>query len=375
MIKKECVYFHYANTVNSPFMYKKLGLNIPTSIFYISDKTGEYFYVPFFEYDYLKKYSKHPGLKNINELKRFKNNYFEAMVDFLKEKGKTIIVPALFPAWLLVKMLKMGIKVKVEDFYFFQPLLHKSEEEIKMIRKTAKGVRDCFNYIENVLAETISKNNFIYYKGKKLSAKSLSGIINSFLLSRNIKCEFSTVACGEYAYYSHCQIDHFLEPKKTIIIDLGAKDANNGYYVDVSRTYCLGKPGCEKFIDLYDCIKKAKSKLEEKAFPGKLISMAYGETASIMSEQGIKITTKGPLVNDNAIPICHHSLGHGIGREIHQLPIINENATISFEKNMVLAFEPGAYIKGCGGIRIEDTYLITENGAENLTRGKYNFLI
>lgn len=375
MIKKECVYFHYASTINSSFMYKKLGLNIPTNIFYIGDETGEYFYVPVFEYDYLKKYSRHPGIRNINELKGFENNYFNAVTDFLKQKKKTIIVPAFFPAWLLEKMLKRGINVEVKDFYFFQPLLNKSAKEIEMIRKTAKGVRDCFDYIENVLAETTSQNNFIYYKGKKLSSKLLSNMIGLFLLSRNIKCEILIVAYGKYAYYPHCQINHFLEPKKTIIVDLGAMDTDNGYYVDVSRTYCIGKPESEKFIDLYNCVKKAKSKLKEKAFPGKLISTAYSEAVSVMSEQGIKIARNSLPFKDDTISICHHSLGHGVGRELHQLPIIDENAVVGFEKNMVLAFELGAYMKGYGGVRIEDTYLITENGVENLTRGKYNFLI
>ena len=374
-IKKEHVYFHYANTMDSPFMYKKLGLNIPTNIFYIDDEMGEYFYIPEFEYNYFKKYSKHVGIKNINELNRVENNYFEAIFDFLKRKKKIIIVPAFFPAWLLAKMLKYGLEVKVADYYFFQSLLYKNKEEIKIIRRTAKGVRDCFNYIEKVLAGTTIRNNFIYYESKKLSSKSLSNLIELFLLNKNLRSVFSIIACGEYAYYPHCQVDHFLKPKKTIIIDLGVKDVDNGYCVDVSRTYCLGKPEYMKFIDLYNCVKKAKFELEKMAFPGKLISTAYNKAIRVMSKQGIKIARNSSPNNVVGIPICHHSLGHGIGRELHQLPIINENATVNFEKNMVLAFEPGAYIRGRGGIRIEDTYLITENGAENLTYGKYKLLI
>lgn len=373
MKKEECVYFHYASTASSPFLYKKLGLDIPTNIFYIEDKE-DCFYVPVFEYDYLKKYSKHFCIKNINELRGAKNNYFDAVLDFLKEKRKTIIVPAQFPSWLLMKMLKKGIDVEVKDFHFFQPLLNKNAEEIRMIRKTAKVVQDCFNYIEVILREAVCKKNFLYYKEKKLSSKSLSDMIGQFLLNKNVKSESSVVVCGEYAYYPHSQVNHFLKSQKTIIIDLGVRDIDNGYYVDVSRTYCKGKPEYEKFIDLYDCVKKAKFKLEESALPGKSISMAYNIVAREMSKQGVKIVKREPLVN-NTSPICHHSLGHGVGRDLHQLPVIDENARVVFEKNMVLAFEPGAYIYGYGGVRIEDTYLITEDGAENLTGGECNFLI
>lgn len=375
MKKEDCVYFHYANSLSSSFMYKKLGCSVPTDIFYIADKTGEYFYVPVFEYGYLKKYSKQVGIKNINELPGFESNHFNAVIDFLKEKRKTIKVPAFFPAWLLVKMLKSGIDVKVEDFYFFQPLLHKNAEEINMIRKTANGVKDCFNDIENIFSTTTNKNNFIYYKNKKLSTKLLSGMIEAFLIERNIKCEFTIVACGKYSYYPHCQINHFLKPNKPIIVDLGAKDIDNGYYVDVSRTYCIGKPEYDKFISLYDCIKKIKLRLEKNAYPGKLIAAAYNKAASLMFEQGIKITRNNLSASGDNNFICHHSLGHGVGRDLHQLPIIDANATVNFEKNMILAIEPGAYIEGRGGVRIEDTYLITEKGAENLTNGKYKFLI
>ena len=323
----------------------------------------------------LKKYSKYTNIKNIDELKDFEGNYFNAIISLLKKAEAIIIVPALFPSWLLMKMIKSGLDVQVKDYYFFQQLLHKSVEEIKMIKKTAKGVRDCFDYIENILANSISQNNFIYYKKQKLSSKILSALIDEFFLSKDIKCEFSIVACGKYAYYPHSQINHFLKPGKTIIIDLAARNTDNGYYIDVSRTYCVGKLEYQKFIDLYNCIKKAKLKLEENACHGKLISIAYNEAVNVMSEQGIRVVKRNSLVKDATTPICYHSLGHGVDRKLHQLPVISKNATVNFEENMVVTIEPGAYIKGCGGVRIEDTYLITKHGAENLTGGKYNFLI
>jgi len=369
------IYFHYANTKDSSFIYKKLGFQIPTNIFYINDGGKEYFYVPVFEYEYLKKYSKNINIRNINELEGFNESYFDAIINFLKEKRKTIIVPALFPAWLLMKIRKSDINIEIEDYYFFQTLLFKNSREIRMIKKTANIARDCLNYIENILTKTTIKNNLIYYKRKKLSSKLLSDMIVLFLINRDMVCEFPTIACGKYSYYPHCQINHILEPETPIVVDLIIKDRNNGYYVDVSRTYCIGKPRYNKFINLYNSIKKIKSELEKNAYPGKLISSTYHKIATLMSNQDIKIDKTSSLIKSNDNLICYHSLGHGIGLDFHQLPIIDGNAKVSFEEKMVLAFEPGVYIKKYGGIRIEDTYLITKKGAENLTRGKYNFII
>lgn len=373
--KENLIYFHYARPMDSPFIYKKIGLNIPTGVFYVADGASECFFVPALEYDYLKKYSKHKIIKNIKDISGSENNYFNAVIDFLKEKRGKIVVPALFPAWLFEKMIKNGIDVTVKESYFFQSVLHKDAEEIKTIRAVADGVKKCFKYVKNILSETEIRNNFIYYKGKRLSSSKLAEVIRLFLLERGIECNSPVIACGEYAYYPHCQVNHFFQVKEPIIIDLVARSLESGYCVDVSRTFCIGSPKFIKFLELYDCIIRAKSELEQNALPGKLISSAHNSSVKIMSACGIKMARGGVAAGYNSAPICYHSLGHGIGREVHQLPIIDERADVVFEKGMVLAFEPGAYVKGRGGVRVEDTYLITEKGAENLTSGSYNFLI
>jgi|GEM_PF-2743686 len=373
--KKEDIYFHYANSIDSPFIFKKLGLNIPSDIFYLKDEKGEYFYVPTFEYDYLKKYSKFKRIRDLSELPGFEKNYFEAIINFLKIKNRPVKVPALFPAWLFLKMQVIGIDIRVEDFYFFKTVLYKNQEEIKMIKKTARGVKDCFKMIESVFNKSIIKNNKIYYQNKSLSSWSLSSLINEFLLVKNIKAEFVVVASGKYSYFSHCQIKHLLRLGEPIIIDLGACDIENGYYVDVSRTYCVGQPHDLRLINLYNTVKNAKKKLENNAQAGKLISSAYQVAVDFMTKQGVIMTRLKPEFNSDNNFICNHSLGHGVGRDLHQLPVINGNASVNFEKNMVLAMEPGGYNIKTGGIRLEDTYLITDKGAQNLTKGKYNFLI
>lgn len=70
-----------------------------------------------------------------------------------------------------------------------------------------------------------------------------------------------------------------------------------------------------------------------------------------------------------------HSLGHGVGLDIHEYPFINSKSDCILKENMVVTVEPGIYIPGKFGVRIEDTVLIKKNGYENLTKSDKNFVI
>lgn len=373
--KTENIYFHYASPVNSAFIFKKLGINTPTDLFYIKDNDSEYFYVPTFEYDYLKQYSHEVEIRDLSELEGFVNNYFEAIINYLKTKKRPVKIPAIFPAWLFSKMQGMGINIAIDDFYFLKTVLYKNQEEVKMIKKTARGVKACFKMLEFIFSKSKVISNKLNYNGSNLSSKSVSALIDKFLLEKNIKADFTVVASGRYSFFSHYQLKHYLRSGEPIIIDIAAHDIDNGYYVDVSRTYCIGQPNDLRMINFYRTVKNSKKILEDNARPGKLISSAYQLSVDYMAKHEVTMTRLKLKSSTNDNFICNHSLGHGVGRDLHQLPVINSNAVVNFEKNMVLAMEPGAYNSKTGGIRLEDTYLITDNGPQNLTKSKYNFII
>ena len=70
-----------------------------------------------------------------------------------------------------------------------------------------------------------------------------------------------------------------------------------------------------------------------------------------------------------------HALGHGVGMEVHELPFLSSKKDNLLKENMVIAVEPGIYIPGKFGVRIEDTILITKNGCINLNGSEKNYII
>ena len=130
------------------------------------------------------------------------------------------------------------------------------------------------------------------------------------------------------------------------VVDFGV--TFKGYCSDVTRTFYVGKPSnVEKKIyhDLFDAQIRAISLVK----PGVLIN-----DVSVESE---KIT--GTLI---------HSLGHGLGIEVHEKPFVSKEAKICFREGMIVTIEPGVYVSGKYGLRIEDDVLVTASGAEVLSK-------
>ncbi len=160
------------------------------------------------------------------------------------------------------------------------------------------------------------------------------------------------VASGPHAARPHhSPTDRVLEPGEPIIIDMGARV--KGYNGDMTRTIWLGEPS-SKLKDVYnavfdaleaalDGIKAGISGKEADGFARKVISDAgYGEYFT-------------------------HSLGHGLGVRVHEAPSASMSSTSVLRAGEVLTVEPGIYISGWGGVRLEDVVLIQENKSRNMS--------
>lgn len=135
-----------------------------------------------------------------------------------------------------------------------------------------------------------------------------------------------------------------------ITMDFGCK--YNGYCSDMTRTIVLGKAD-EKQKEIYQLVWKANHTVEALLHAG----MVCKEADRIARD----------IITDGGYGECFgHGLGHSVGLEIHEGPACNMRDTTVLEPNMIMTVEPGIYLPGFGGVRIEDMVVITENGHENL---------
>ncbi len=166
------------------------------------------------------------------------------------------------------------------------------------------------------------------------------------------------VASGPRSAYPHARPSpKALQDCEFIIFDLGA--ILNGYAADMTRTVYLGKP-TRRVRDLYSAVLKSQH--------GAVRMVQDSTPAAEVDSTARRILAKHGLAR-----FFTHSTGHGVGLEIHERPRLGRGETVSLRAGSVVTVEPGVYLEGFGGIRIEDTVLVGPDGPEILTPASRTF--
>ena len=155
----------------------------------------------------------------------------------------------------------------------------------------------------------------------------------------------------------HVPSSRKVQTSDPILIDMVCK--YQGYCADMTRTIFMG---CilEEIKPVYDLVRKNQFLSIQDARDGSSI-----KTMAKSVENGFE-SSKFQTI---------HNLGHGIGLQTHEIPYINAKSERTLKENMVITIEPGAYIPGRYGIRIEDTVLVTKNGSIQLTNSEKGYVV
>ena len=172
--------------------------------------------------------------------------------------------------------------------------------------------------------------------------------------------DFMIVASGPNSAFPHHETgDRLLEAGDTIIIDIGA--TLGGYKSDITRVVHLGKPPVEA-TEAYDAVLEANQRGRQAAVSG---AHAYE----------VDRAARDTLVQAGLGAYFTHRTGHGLGLEIHEPPWITAKSQTKLEPGMVFSVEPGVYIPGKFGIRIEDIITVTEGESRNLTGLDHDMIV
>ena len=227
--------------------------------------------------------------------------------------------------------------------------LIKTQEEINIIKAACEIADNAFthilDYIKPGQTELDVSNELEFFMRKQGATSSSFDII---------------VASGVRSALPHgVATDKVIEKGDFVTLDFGA--LYNGYISDITRTIAVGQPS-EKLVEMYNVVLESQLLALEKVGPG-----MTGIEADAVARDYLKSKGYGEAFG--------HSTGHGIGLEVHEGPGLSFRSNTVLEPNMVVTIEPGVYLPGIGGVRIEDDILITEAGNERLTHSTKELII
>ena len=277
----------------------------------------------------------------------------------LKIRG--VSVPSNFPVGVADGLRKHGIRVTAVPDPFFAERLYKSDDEIKSIRRTMKATEDGLRAAMEVLRKSSIRNGWVYYRNKRLTAELLREVINGTIFDHGCVPAHTIVAPGKEGCDPHNTGSGPVRAHSPVIFDVFPRSEKTGYFADITRTVVKGKAP-EDVLRMYRAVKAGQALGLKMLGDGAKTRPIHQAIMDLFEKRGFKTGKFGGRLQG-----FFHGTGHGLGLDIHEPPRIAP-VDLVLRNRMVVTVEPGLYYWPIGGMRIEDTVVVTKTGYKNLTR-------
>ncbi len=272
-------------------------------------------------------------------------NAFKDAVNELGLKGKVLGVDGLtmrVTEWLEFQKIDSSIRVSALERQIIRILAMKTPDEVEAMRKAVQISEAALDKLLAWVQPGMTEKQIAARLGEEMTALGSDGAAFEPL-----------VQTGPNSALPHGMLtDRVLGKDEFLLIDYGGR--YEGYPADITRTFCLGTPTAE-MQKIYDTVLGANEAAIKAGGPG--VTMGAVDKAA---RDVIKAAGYGEYFI--------HRTGHGLGLNGHEMiPQIAENVNDVLEPGMAFTIEPGIYIPGLGGVRIEDDVVVTENGLDVLT--------
>lgn len=276
---------------------------------------------------------------------------------------RSVVVPPGLGVMEADYLREREIEVMVDDELWADRRRRKSPWEIEGVERAQRAADTAMLTAARMLrdAERI-RDGQLRFEGEILTAELIREAMVATLLDQGAESEEILVHCGDACLDGHTLGSGPILPDASCIIDCFPRDRKSGAYTDMTRTFVPGRKPA-KLQELHDHCRKALDIALESIRPG--ADDIHHKVVDYFHSQGLPTrehhNDPGPLREGFT-----HSLGHGVGLAIHERPRIGRRSE-PLVPGDVVAIEPGLYFSGVGGIRLEDTVFVTEDGFEHFT--------
>lgn len=264
--------------------------------------------------------------------------------------GGDIIVPGTFPLGV-AEDIRSFCRVTVDPGTVEAMRAVKSSRERDAIRATQEKTDEVMALAEEIIRTSTERDGELWYAGAPLTSDVLRREMHCWLLHHGCTAHDTIVSCGKETAQPHNAGSGTLRANEPILIDIFPQDEKTGYFADMTRTFVKGEPSNE-IQEIYETVRDGQTLAEEMIRPGITGAEVHNAVLDLFNERGYETGDEGFI----------HSLGHGVGLQIHEGPSLSPRGDTILEVGNVVTVEPGLYYHKIGGVRLEDIGVITKDG-------------
>ena len=278
-------------------------------------------------------------------------------------------VPTTFPLELADHLRANGIQVNADRELFFARRRVKNETELAGIRRALRASEAAMTAARELLRAAEPQNGRVVLDGEPLTCERLKLAVEQTFSAHGVFADEFIVSHGPQTAVGHDMGSGPIAPGEPVCLDLFPRDRESGCYADMTRVYVVGEPS-DELREYHRLCREALDRSVEAVRPGIEGKDLYRLSCEFFEEHGYPTLLSKPpgeVLKDG----FYHSLGHGVGLEVHEQPNLGRGPG-ELVAGDVIAVEPGLYRNGFGGVRLEDLVHVTEDGAETLTEYPYD---
>ena len=369
----------YGDTIRHPELRHEVPLTLGDPFLYAEKEGRAHILITDFEWPRIQEAGVDaelisPFALGLDELLESGKRYWEIALELalrgVQRMGVTdAVVPHTFPLQLADFLRENGVELATDREFFDSRRRVKNETELAGIRRAQRAAEAGMDAARDLFRRAEQANGSLAVDGDPLTSERVKLAIQDAFAEHGCSAEEFIVSHGAQSAIGHEMGSGAIRPGEPIVIDLWPKDAETACYADMTRTFCVGEIP-DQLREYHRLVKESLDNSFEAVRAGARGPDVFAVSCEPFHREGHKTMLNkepGEVVEDGYF----HSLGHGVGLDVHEQPGL-ARAGEELLAGDVVTLEPGLYRRGWGGCRLEDLVVVTETGAENLTQYPYD---
>jgi Xaa-Pro aminopeptidase len=268
-------------------------------------------------------------------------------------------------AGYLEAMREAGLEVEVDRALFVAERRHKSAEEARFIEASQRAAEAAVVEVVSQLAQADIRDGILWLDEQPLTSERLYARASLLLGEKGFVCPDMIIAGSPECAMPHYRGEGPIRANAPVIIDIFPANRTTHYHGDLTRTVVVGDVP-DEIARMHAAVLQALDAGIESITAGASGRDVHHGVCQVLVDRGYGTTTEG-FEGAGGGARMNHSTGHGVGLDVHEEPALRGPGENTLLEGDVVTVEPGLYLLGLGGVRVEDTGMVTRDGFRNFT--------